>query len=37
MDGPGMGTVATKLVRPRFSGEKPSQGEVAAGKGMGRA
>ena len=37
MDDPGMGTVATKLVRPRFSGEKPSQGEVAAGKGMGRA
>jgi len=37
IDGPGMGTVATKLVRPRFSGEKPSQGEVAAGKGMGRA
>lgn len=37
VDDPGMGTVATKLVRPRFSGEKPSQGEVAAGKGMGRA
>ena len=37
IDDPGMGTVATKLVRPRFSGEKPSQGEVAAGKGMGRA
>ena len=37
MDGPGMGTVATKLVRPRFSDEKPSQGEVAVGKGMGRA
>ena len=37
VDDPGMGTVATKLVRPRFSGEKPSQGEVAVGKGMGRA
>lgn len=37
VDDPGMGTVATKLVRPRFSGEKPSQGEVAAGKGVGRA
>ena len=37
MNDPGMGTVATKLVRPRFSGEKPSQGEVAIGKGMGRA
>ena len=37
MDDPGMGTVATKLVRPRFSGEQPSQGEVAVGKGMGRA
>ena len=37
IDTPGMGTVATKLVRPRFSGEQPSQGEVAAGKGFGRA
>ena len=34
---PGVGTVATKLVRPRFQGEQPSQGEVALGKGMGRA
>ena len=32
MDDPGMGTVATKLVRPRFYGEQPSQGEVAVGK-----
>ena len=37
MQGPGTGTVATKLVRPRFSGDKPTQGEVAAGKGLGRA
>ena len=37
IDTPGMGTVATKLVRPRFAGEQPSQGEVAAGKGFGRA
>ena len=37
MQGPGMGTVATKLVRPRFAGEQPSQGEVAAGKGVARA
>ncbi len=34
---PGVGTVATKLVRPRFAGEAPSQGEVAAGKGVARA
>ena len=34
---PGVGTVATKLVRPRFQGEQPSQGEVALGKGIGRA
>ena len=34
---PGIGAVATKLVRPRFQGEKPSQGEVALGKGMGRS
>ena len=34
---PGVGTVATKLVRPRFQGEQPTQGEVALGKGMGRA
>ena len=34
---PGIGTIATKLVRPRFQGEKPSQGEVALGKGMGRS
>ena len=37
MQGPGMGAVATKLVRPRFAGEQPSQGEVAAGKGVARA
>ena len=37
MQGPDMGTVATKLVRPRFAGEQPSQGEVAAGKGVARA
>ena len=34
---PGVGTVATKLVRPRFQGEQPTQGEVALGKGMGRS
>lgn len=37
MQGPGMGTFATKLVRPRFAGEQPTQGETAAGKGVGRA
>ena len=36
LQGPGMGTVATKLARPRFAGERPSQGEAAGGKAMGR-
>lgn len=36
LQGPGMGTVATKLARPRFAGERPSQAEAAGGKGLGR-